>query len=99
MSERRSISFSGPTSWVTPNTSSRFEMTLPASEPRTTCGRPSPTAKSAMISSGALPKLALRKPPTPGPVCSAACSVVSPMSHASGMSDAAERTKSSVLLG
>ena len=40
-----------------------------------------------MISSGALPKLALRKPPTPGPVCSPACSVASPISHASGMSD------------
>ena len=42
-------------------------------------------AKSATISSGALPKLALRKPPMPGPVCSAACSVDSPISHARGM--------------
>ena len=42
--------------------------TLPVSEPRTTSNRPSPTAKSAMISSGALPKVALRNPPTPGPV-------------------------------
>ena len=39
-----------------------------------------------MISSGALPKVALRKPPMPGPVCSAACSVASPISHASGIS-------------
>ena len=38
-----------------------------------------------MISSGALPKLAFRKPATPGPVCSAACSVASPISHASGI--------------
>src|SRR6478672_10287348 len=37
-----------------------------------------------MISSGAFPKVALRKPPIPGPVCSAACSVASPISHARG---------------
>ena len=37
-----------------------------------------------MISSGALPNVALRKPPMPGPVCTAACSVASPMSQASG---------------
>ena len=73
-----------------------FETTLPASEPRTTFGRPSAIANSAMISSGALPKLALRKPPIPGPVCSPACSVASPISHASGMSATAASTKSSV---
>ena len=44
-----------------------FETTEPVSEPRTTPGSPSATANSAMISSGALPKLAFRKPPTPGP--------------------------------
>ena len=32
----------------------------------------------------------------PGPVCSAACSVASPISHASGISAAAARTKSAV---
>jgi hypothetical protein len=69
-----------------------FETTEPVSDPRTTPGRASATANSAMISSGALPKLAFRKPPTPGPVCSAACSVASPISHASGISAAAERT-------
>ena len=47
-----------------------------------------------MISSGALPKLALRKPPIPGPVCSAACSVASPIRHASGTSASAASTKS-----
>ena len=41
---------------------------------------------SAMISSGAFPNVALRNPPIPGPVCSAACSVASPISHASGIS-------------
>src|ERR687888_732634 len=85
---------SGPRSIVTPKTSSRFETTLPASEPRTTFGRSSETAKSAMISSGALPKLAFRKPPIPGPVCSAACSVASPISHASGTSAAAATANS-----
>ena len=44
------------------------------------------TARSAMISSGAFPKVAFRNPPIPGPVCSAACSVASPMSQASGTS-------------
>ena len=85
---------SGPAICVTPNTSRRFETTLPASEPRTTTGRFAPIAKSATISSGAFPKLALRKPPMPGPVCSAACSVASPISHASGMSESAASTKS-----
>ncbi len=73
-----------------------FETTLPASEPRTTFGSPLLIAKSAMISSGALPKLAFRKPPMPGPVCSAACSVASPISHARGISAAAARAKSTV---
>ena len=68
----------------------------PVIEPRTTSGRPLLIAKMAMISSGALPKLALRKPPTPAPVCSPACSVASPISHASGTSAAAARMKSSV---
>jgi hypothetical protein len=52
-----------------------------------------------MINSGALPKLAFRKPPIPAPVCSAACSVDSPISHASGMSDAAARTNSATSPG
>ena len=67
---------------------------LPVSDPRTTSGSPSATANRAMISSGALPKLAFRKPPMPGPVCSPACSVASPISHASGTSDAAAKTNS-----
>ena len=65
---------------------------LPVSDPRTTFGKPSAIANRAMISSGALPKLAFRKPPMPGPVCSPACSVASPISHASGTSDPAEKT-------
>ena len=67
--------------------------TEPASEPRTTSVSPSWTAIRAMISSGALPNVALRKPPIPGPVCSAACSVASPISQASGISASAERSE------
>ena len=72
-----------------------FETTEPVIEPRTTSGSPFETASRAMISSGALPKLALRKPPMPGPVCSPACSVASPISHASGISAVAASTNSS----
>ena len=42
-------------------------MTLPVSDPRTTSVSPSFTAMSAMISSGAFPNVAFRKPPIPGP--------------------------------
>jgi hypothetical protein len=73
-----------------------FETTLPASEPRTTSGSAALTAKRAMISSGALPKLAFRKPPIPGPVCSPAWSVASPINHASGTSAAAAATNRAV---
>src|SRR6266508_2915124 len=89
-SSRRSL----PSTTATPSTSRRLDTMLPVSEPRTTSGRPSPTANRAMINSGALPKVALRNPPTPGPVCSAACSVASPMSQASGTSAAAEAMNS-----
>ena len=41
--------------------------TLPVSEPRTTSVRPLLIASNEMISSGALPKVAFRKPPMPGP--------------------------------
>ena len=51
-------------------------------------------ASSEMISSGALPKVAFRKPPMPGPVWCAACSVASPISQASGTSASEARTNS-----
>ncbi len=79
-----------------PSTSRRFPTTEPVSEPRTTSVSPSFTAISAMMSSGAFPKVALRNPPIPGPVRSAACSVASPISQASGISDAAASTNSAV---
>ncbi len=76
-----------------PSTSRRFPITLPVSDPRTTSVSPSFTAIRAMISSGALPKVAFRNPPIPGPVWCAACSVASPISQASGISAAAASTK------
>ena len=78
-----------PKSSENPRTSRRLPTTQPVSEPRTTSEVPALMANSAMISSGALPKVALRKPPIAGPVWCAACSVASPISHASGTSAAA----------
>ena len=77
-----------------PSTSRMFPTTLPVSEPRTTSVSPSWIASIEMISSGALPNVAFRKPPMPGPVWCAACSVASPISHASGTSASAARTNS-----
>ncbi len=72
---------------------------LPAIEPRTTLGRLSETAITAMITSGALPKLAFSSPPMRAPVCSPACSVASPISQARGMSESAASTNRTVLSG
>ena len=96
MLDSRSSAPRPPKSSENPRTSRRLPTTLPVSEPRTTSVSPSWTASSAMISSGALPKVALRKPPIPGPVWCAACSVASPISHASGMSAAEARMNSAV---
>ena len=76
-----------------------FDTTLPAIEPRTTFGRLSAIAIRAMITSGALPKDALSRPPIRGPVCSPACSVASPISHARGTSETADRMKRGTLPG
>ena len=64
-------------------------MIEPTIEALTTSWRPSCSAKKAMISSGALPKVTFRKPPMPGPVLAAMCSVASPITAARG--DHAER--------
>ena len=90
----RSIALVGPSHSENPSTSRRFPTTLPLSDPRTTSYKPSLTANSEMISSGAFPNVAFRKPPTPGPVCWAAFSVASPINHASGTSETAASTKS-----
>ena len=94
--DQRSMAPLPPATSENPSTSSRLPVTDPVNEPRTTSVSPSRTAIRAMISSGALPKVALRKPPMPGPVCSAACSVASPISQASGIRAMAESTKSAV---
>jgi hypothetical protein len=64
----RSIAPLCPRSRVNPRTRRRFPAIEPTSDALTTSVRPSETATSAMINSGALPKVALRKPPMPGPV-------------------------------
>jgi hypothetical protein len=51
-----------------------------------------------MISSGALPKVTLRKPPMPGPERAASSSVARPMRAAVGITPSAEVTKISVAL-
>ena len=94
--DARSVRPTPPAISEKPSTSSRLPITEPVSEPRTTSVKPSWTAMSAMISSGAFPKVAFRKPPMPGPVCSAACSVASPISQASGISAVAASTNSTV---
>ena len=50
----------------------------------------------AMISSGALPNVTLRKPPMPGPERAASWSVALPMSAAVGMTPSAEAAKMAV---
>ena len=66
------------------------EQRLPAIEPTsdalTIAVSPPETAMTAMISSGALPNVAFRKPPIPGPVWRARWSVASPISQESGIS-------------
>ena len=65
-------------------------------EALTTSCRPSASAKAAMISSGALPKVTLSRPPMPGPERSARCSVAWPIRAAVGMIAAAATKKISV---
>ena len=60
--------------------------------------RPFPSANRAMISSGALPKVTLRSPPTPGPERAASSSVARPMSAAVGTIPSADAKKTSVSL-
>ena len=94
--DQRSIGPVPPATSEKPSTSSRLPTTEPVSEPRTTSVSPWLIAIRAMISSGALPKVALTKPPIPGPVCSAVCSVASPISQASGISASADSRNSVV---
>ena len=59
----------------------------------TTSCRPALSAKNAMISSGALPNVTLRKPPMPGPERCASSSVARPISAAVGTTPAAAAPK------
>ena len=61
---------------------------------RTMSSRPAFSATSAMISSGALPNVALSSPPTASPVRVASCSVESTISRAMGMIASAAEKKS-----
>src|SRR2546423_1698479 len=57
-----------PTRSVKPRTSSRLLAIEPTSDALTIAARPLETAMIAMISSGALPNVAFKKRPIPGPV-------------------------------
>ena len=68
-------------------------MMLPVIEALTTAVWCARRAAIAMISSAALPNVALRNPPSVGPARSARCSVAVPISPAAGISETAEATK------
>src|SRR5258705_5241309 len=80
---------SPPTKNERPSTSSRLPTMLPVIEALTSSTWPLRSATTAMMSSAALPKVALRNPPQPGPDRRASCSVPRPISPASGTSAAA----------
>ena len=73
---------SPPTRMLAPRTSSRLPMIEPVSDALTTSMRPACRAKKAMISSAMLPNVALRMPPTRGPVSDPSRSVDRPTTHA-----------------
>src|SRR4051794_30529614 len=68
----------------------------PTSEALTTSCSPLTSAKNAMISSGALPKVTFSSPPIPGPDWLASSSVALPISAAVGMTPSADVAKISV---
>ena len=65
----------------------------PTIEALTTSCRPALSANRAMISSGALPKVTLSRPPIPGPERAASSSVARPISAAVGMIPSAAAAK------
>ena len=82
-----------PASIAAPITSRMLPTIEPTIEALTTSCSPLPRAKRAMISSGALPKVTLRRPPMPGPERAASSSVARPISAAVGMIPSAEAAK------
>ena len=87
--------FQPPTSIAAPMTSRMLPRIEPTSEALTTSWRPSWSANSAMISSGALPNVTLSRPPMPGPERCASSSVALPISAAVGMTPSADDVKTS----
>src|SRR5215813_5917962 len=67
-----------------PSTSRMFPTMDPTIDAFTTSCSPARKAASAMMSSAALPKVALSSPPTPSPMRSASCSVARPIHAARG---------------
>ena len=65
-------------------------MIEPVSDAFTRSTSPRRSAKIVMISSAAFPNVAFRRPPSPGPMRAAACSVARPIQPASGSSESAE---------
>jgi len=87
-----------PKSMANPSTRSRFPRMEPVREAKTSWIWPARMAERVMISSAALPKVALRSPPRRGPVFSAKTSVASPSSLARGMMARAEAAKTVIPL-
>ncbi len=84
-----------PKNMAQPVTSSTLPMMAPVTEALTTSNRPAWMAKTAMISSVALPNVAFNRPPTPAPTCFEISSVPLPMKPASGtMASPADRNTS-----
>ena len=75
---------SPPAPIANPSTSRAFPITDPTSDALTTSWSPWPSAKIAMISSGALPNVTFSRPPIPGPERAARASVASLISWAVG---------------
>ncbi|CAB4345995.1 unannotated protein [freshwater metagenome] len=71
-------------------------MIEPAIEAFTTSCSPASSAISAMISSGALPKVTFSRPPIPGPERAASSSVARPISAAVGITPSAAVMKIAV---
>src|SRR3954470_9910325 len=88
--------FTPPMKHDSPNTRSRLPMMLPVIEALTISVWWARRATMAMISSAALPNVALRNPPSVGPDRRARCSVADPMRPAAGTSDTAAVTKTHI---
>src|SRR5215207_6169879 len=74
-----------PISWAAPNTSNRLPRIEPVMDAFTRSIRPARRARIAMISSARLPRVALSRPPSVGPVYAAISSVARPRYPERGM--------------